>query len=156
MCVGRVLATQPLHRCTAQQPGFRMELHTMGSRRPLPKFMFWEALLMWITSTVLLCQNPSALLWTVAPYQLIQWLAFWTWTAMPFLGFPLLTACLCSFSLTFSVLLIPPTSNPYKESHTPLLSVFVLGSLSSPASVLFSDSSFGLKTGFTPNWAQTF
>ena len=104
----------------------------------------------------LLCQKPSPLLWTVAPSQLIQWLVFWTWTAMPFLGSPHLTACLCSPSLTFvSSWLIPhtPVSNPYKESCTPLLPVAVL---SSHALVFFSESSLArrqaaLLVGYRPS-----
>ena len=44
-----------------------MEFHIMGSRRPLSKFMFGVALLIWMASTVLLCQNPLTLLLTVAP-----------------------------------------------------------------------------------------
>ena len=39
----------------------------------------------------------------------MQWMVFWTWTAIPFLGSPCITACLCSLSLTFSVLLASPT-----------------------------------------------
>ena len=60
------------------------------------RFMFGVAFLIWMASTVLLSQNPSALLWTVTPSQLMQWLVFWTWTAIPFLGSPRFTACLCS------------------------------------------------------------
>ena len=45
-----------------------MGFQTMGRRRPLSRFMFGVAFLIWMASTVLLSQNPSALLWTVAPY----------------------------------------------------------------------------------------
>ena len=48
--------------------GLRMGFQTMGRRRPLSRFMFGVAFLIWMASTVLLSQNPSALLWTVAPY----------------------------------------------------------------------------------------
>ena len=89
--------------------GFRMEFHTMGSRRPLAKFMFRVALLIWMASTVLLCQILSALLWNVAPSHWIQWLVFWTGAAMPFLGFSHITACWCSLSLIFSVVLVSPS-----------------------------------------------
>ena len=136
-----------------------MEFHTMESVRPPSKFMFKMALLMWISSTVCLWQKLSPLLWTVVLSQLIQWLVFWTWTAMPFLESPHLTACLCLPSLTFvSSWLIPhtPVSNPYKESCTPLLPVSVLGSLSLHASVLFSESSLvwwqaALPAGYRPS-----
>ena len=103
--------------------------------------------LVWMASTVLLCQHPSAHLWTVAPSQLMQWLDFWTWSAMLFLGSPCLTACLCSLSLTFSVLFVSPTYVHLrailtgKLVHTQPLSAFTLGSCSSLALGLFSESS---------------
>ena len=56
--------------------GLRIGFQTMGRRRPLSRFMFGVAFLIWMASTVLLSQNPSALLWTVAPSQLMQWLVF--------------------------------------------------------------------------------
>ena len=42
--------------------GLRMGFQTMGRRRPLSRFMFGVAFLIWMASTVLLSQNPSALL----------------------------------------------------------------------------------------------
>ena len=89
--------------------GFRIEFQTIGRRRPLSRFIFGVEFLIWMVSTVLLCQNPLACLWTVAPSQLMQWFVFWTWNARPFLGSPCFTPCLCSLSLTFSVLLVSPT-----------------------------------------------
>ena len=57
-----------------------MGFQTMGRRRPLSRFMFGVAFLIWMASTILLSQNPSALLWTVAPYQ-------FAWTlCKPFIG----------------------------------------------------------------------
>ena len=53
-----------------------MGFQTMGRRRPLSRFMFGMAFLICMASTVLLSQNPLALLWTVAPSQLMQWLVF--------------------------------------------------------------------------------
>ena len=50
--------------------GLRMGFQTMAMRRPLSRFMFRVAFLIWMTSTVLLSQNPSALHWTVVPSQL--------------------------------------------------------------------------------------
>ena len=38
--------------------------------------MFGVAFLIWMASTVLLSQKPSALLWTVVPTQLMQWWSF--------------------------------------------------------------------------------
>ena len=89
--------------------GFRIEFQTMERRRPLSKFMFGMDFLIWMAFTVLLYQNASARLWTVAPSQLMQWFVFWTWSATPLLGSPRLTACLCSLNMTFSVLLLLPT-----------------------------------------------
>ena len=37
-----------------------MGFQTMGRRRPLSRFMFGVAFLIWMASTVLLSQNPSA------------------------------------------------------------------------------------------------
>ena len=48
-----------------------MEFQTMGRRRPLSRFMLGMAVLMWMASTVL-CQYPSALLWSVVLTQLMQ------------------------------------------------------------------------------------
>ena len=53
-----------------------MGFQTMGRKRPLSRFMFRVAFLIWMAFTVLLSQNPSALLWTVVPSQLMQWLVF--------------------------------------------------------------------------------
>ena len=50
----------------------KLGFQTMGRRRPLSRFMFGVAFLIWVASTVLLIQSPSALLWTVAPSQLMQ------------------------------------------------------------------------------------
>ena len=47
-----------------------MGFQTMGRRRPLSRYMFRAAFLIWMASTVLVSQNPSAL-WTVAPSQLM-------------------------------------------------------------------------------------
>ena len=49
----------------------RMGFQTMGRRRPLSRFMFGVAFLIWMASTVLLSQNSSALLQTVVPSQLM-------------------------------------------------------------------------------------
>ncbi len=54
----------------------RVGFQIMGRRRPLSRFMFGVAFLIWMASTVLLTHNPSALLWTVVPPQLMQWLVF--------------------------------------------------------------------------------
>ena len=94
---------------------FRMGFHTMGRRRPLSRFMLGVLFLIWMASAALLCQNPTFFLHTVAPSQLMQWLVFCTWTAMPFFGSPLRTACRCSLNLTFSVLFVSPT---YTSSHS--------------------------------------
>ena len=138
---------------------FRMGFHTMGWRRPLLRFMLGVLFLIWMASAALLCQNPTSFLHTVAPSQLMQWLVFCTWTAMPFFGSPLHTACRCSLNLTFSVLFVSPT---YTSSHS-------LQGISYTTPVCFSlgilDFTFirsclkvliGLKTGFTPSGAQTF
>ena len=53
-----------------------MEFQTMGSYRPLSKFMLGVVFLILMASIVILCQKPSALLWTVVPSQLMQWLVF--------------------------------------------------------------------------------
>ena len=127
--------------------GSRMEFQTMGSRKLLSRFMFGVTLI-WMASTVLLCQKPAALLWTLVPSQLIQWLVFWTWTALPFLGSPRLTACLCSLSLTFSVFL-------RSFSHTAPVcfcsEVLVITCVSSLSRVLI-----GLTAGFTLSGGQIF
>ena len=47
-----------------------MEFQTMGRRRPLSRFMFRVAFLIWMASTVLLSHKSSAILRTVAPSQL--------------------------------------------------------------------------------------
>ena len=80
----------------------------MASKRLLSRFKFGVAFLIWMDFTVLLCQSPLALLRAVRRLQLLQWLFFWTWTVLPFLVLHC-TACLCSLSLTFSVLLVSPT-----------------------------------------------
>ena len=46
--------------------GSRIEFQTMRRRRPLLRFVFGMDFLIWIASTVLLCQLPLACLWTVA------------------------------------------------------------------------------------------
>ena len=61
----------------------------MGRRRPLSRFMFKVAFLIWMGSTVVLSQNPLALIWTVVSSKLIQWLVFWTWTAILVLSVPI-------------------------------------------------------------------
>ena len=124
--------------------GLRMGFQTMDRRRPLSRYMFGVAFLIRMASTVLLSQNPSALLWTVAPSQLMQWLVFWTWTAIPFLGSPIsLLVCVHSAWLSVSSWFLPrtPPGNPYRGFRTPLLSAFALGSSSSRALVLFSEFS---------------
>ena len=121
-----------------------------GGRRLPSRFMLRTVLLIWMASAALLC--------TVVPSQLIQWLVFWTWTMMPFLGSPL-TAWLCSLNLTFSVLLISPTytcEQSFRESYictTPVCFcsvVLVFSCISSLFRVVI-----GLKKGFTPSGAQT-
>ena len=47
-------------------------METMGRRRLLSRFMFGVDFLIWMASTVLFCENPSACLWSVAPSQLMQ------------------------------------------------------------------------------------
>ena len=47
--------------------GFRIEFQTTGRRRPLLRLMFGVEFPVWMASTVLLCQNTLARLWTVAP-----------------------------------------------------------------------------------------
>ena len=135
-----------------------MEFLTIGRRRPLSRFMF-EVAVIWMASTVLLCQKPAALLWTLVPSQLIQWLVFWTWTALPFLGSPLLTACLCSLSLTFSVLLVSPTYIPLSTSYGNLVHHSCLLLFWDPCLHLHQfvfQVLIGLKAGFTLSEAQTF
>ena len=44
-----------------------------GKEKATVKVHVWGRFLIWMASTVLLCQNPSACLWTVTPSQLMQW-----------------------------------------------------------------------------------
>ena len=54
----------------------RMGFQIMGRKRPLSRFMFRVAFLIWMASTVFLSPNPSTLLRTVVPSQLMRWSVF--------------------------------------------------------------------------------
>ena len=48
--------------CGCVRGGLRKEFQTSGRRRPLARFIFWVAFLIWMASTVLLSQNPWVLI----------------------------------------------------------------------------------------------
>ena len=101
--------------------------------------------------------RPFFRLWCLP--SLMRWVEFWTWIAIPFMGSPRFTACLCSLSLTFSILLVSPkyTSGQFLQGisyATPFCfcsEVLFFTCISSLFGVFF-----GLKTGFTPRGAQSF
>ena len=70
-------------------------------------------ILIWIASEVLLCQYPLTHLFTPAPSQPMAFWNSWAWTAMPFLGSPLFTACLCTFLPScHNLLYLKPSNSP--------------------------------------------
>ena len=108
----------------------------VGRRKPLSRFMFRVSFLILMASTVL-SQRFSTFLWTVVPSQLMQWLFFWTWIAIPFLRLHvLLLVCvhLAWLSMFSFQCFLSPTytsvGNSYRDSYTPFLSVITLESWS--------------------------
>ena len=129
-------------------------------RRPLSRFMFGVAYLIWMASTLLLSQNPSALLRIVALSQLMQWFRLSNVNCNAIFGVSSFHRLSMFTQSDFRDLLFSPTNTAGQSlqgiSYTTNICFcsrvlfFICITCSSLYRVFL-----GLKTGFTPRGAQT-